>query len=142
MAREGLGAGAGKFARICAATASRCGARHNSNETFQSLQADLFAAGERLTIARADAPPPVARPIADVIERRRKFSGPSGDELAFVTTDRLHLAFDRAADVGDERGPGVDFQMQAEKIQESGRPIRLPREVALRQFRPESRGLD
>ena len=90
---------------------------------LETLNPNVFAADEWFSVAGADAPTPIPRAIANVVQRRGEFVRPARDELALVTADGLHFGLDLIADVDDERRFGMDSQVNAEVVEKFRRPI-------------------
>src|SRR5580700_2108707 len=85
--------------------------RHGLDDIVETLESDFFAAPERLGVRFTDRPTPIARPVADVVERAGKARGSAGHELTLIRRKRLHLGIDAVADVDDESRLRMNPQM-------------------------------
>src|SRR5207245_3887413 len=88
-----------------------------SRQVAQAAQPNFLARHERLAVRRADGPTPVARPVAQIIEKRRRRARPTFDELGAVTGHGLHLGFEERRNVQDKRRPRVQTQVDDEIVE-------------------------
>ena len=113
-----------------------------SRQVAQAAQPDFLAANEWLAITGTDCPAPIARPIAQVVQKRRRRGRAALDELRMVARDGFHLRVDMGRDVHDEGWPNVQAEMYAEVVENALGIVRRAGQVGLGELGPEAGGID
>ena len=109
---------------------------------FEAGQAERFSRGEGLALADTDQLPPMSGFVAKTVQKRWTEMIAARDKLALVTGDRGKFLLPMVADIQNKCRLCRESQVHAVVMEDALRMVRLAREVALGEFRPEPRRFD
>src|SRR5579862_5127240 len=87
-----------------------------SCQIAQATQTDQLSTHKWFTVTDADGPTPVACPVAQVVEKRRRSGRSTRDELRLKTGQGAHLRFQIRCHVQHKRRLNMQAQMDAEIV--------------------------